>query len=96
MTSTHHFNTQMKLFTSLATAAIALAAVTSIPQAKAYEYSNCSTYGSYTNCYGSNGSTYNSYGIGDNYRSYSGTDSRGNYYSGNCTRIGSYVSCYEY
>ena len=66
------------------------------PEAKAYGSASCNTIGSYVSCNGSDGSSYSSYGIGDNYRSFSGTNQNGDYYSGSCTKIGSYTSCSSY
>ncbi|WP_186582976.1 hypothetical protein [Synechococcus sp. MEDNS5] len=87
----------MKLFSSIAAVSIAASALFGLStlEAKA-DYAYCNSYGGMTNCYGSDGSSYSSYGIGDNYESYSGTDSNGDYYSGSCTRIGTYVSCNTY
>ena len=88
-------NTQMKLFNAIAIATLAAASVAVAPQAKA-DYASCNSLGGYTSCYGSNGSSYSSYGIGDNYRQFNGTTSNGDYYSGSCTRIGNYTSCSSY
>ena len=66
------------------------------PEAKAYGSASCNTIGSYVSCSGTDGSSYSSNGIGDNYRSFSGINSNGDYYSGSCTKIGSYTSCSSY
>ena len=89
--------TQMKLVNAIAAASATASILLGAPmiEAKA-DYTSCNSFGDMTSCYGSNGSTYNSYGISDSYRSFSGTDSHGNFYSGSCMSIGDYTSCTSY
>ena len=76
---------------AITTALAAAAFIGAAPEAKANYYS-CNSYGSYTSCYGSDGSSYS----GSSYGGYStGTyyDGNGNSFYTSCSTIGSYTSC---
>ena len=99
MTLTHH-NFQMKLFTSIASAAAVITAIVAANPAQAQYYNfNSNRYGNSTYTYvnGSNGYNYNgsSTRVGGS-TFFNGSDSYGNSYSGSCNRFGSYTSCSMY
>jgi len=86
---------KLSISISIAAAVSALTFGLSAIPAKA-DYANCNRIGNYTNCHGSDGSSYRSNRIGDNFTNFSGRDRNGNSYNGNCTRIGNYVNCSSY
>ena len=80
---------------AIASAALFAGALTLItPEAKA-EYYSCNSIGSYTSCYGSDGSSYSGSTIGG-YTSGYYYDGNGNSSYQSCTTIGGYTSCSSY
>ena len=78
---------------SIALGAGAVSLITTAPASA--NWASCNTYGGMTNCSGSNGSSFNSYGNG-NFSTFNGTTSGGNSYYGSCSRTGSFTSCSSY
>ena len=84
----------IKAIVTSAIAAAALATGFVAPEAKANYYS-CNSIGSYTSCYGSDGSSYSGSTIGG-YTSGTYYDGNGNSSYQSCTTIGGYTSCSSY